>query len=185
MSFTIGPTIGRSALVSGNQPLRGTWRRSASATAAEIASGSLADTSLEQLYTKLDERLGGAWLVRGSAPTYTEDTVTIDLVTVAASRLPSGLTVSQIALKADDLVSGLPLVNLNGRTRTASETQRAGERDVAAEAGQTAAETQSVSHWLAGLGSTAKLLLAAVVIVVVIGGAVYFLPRPTGAKKSA
>lgn len=183
MSYSIGPNLSSSAALVGNQPLRGTWRRSATATAAEVFSGSLADTSLQQLFQKLDERLGRAYLVRGSAPTFTEDTVTLDLVTVAPSIMPAGLNASQLAALADELVTGLPLVNLNGRVRTPGEQQRAEQRDTAAATGQKVADSQELGTWFGQLGSTAKLIFAGVVVLAIVAGAIYFLPH-TGGKKS-
>jgi hypothetical protein len=180
MTFIVGPQIiGPSTVLVAGQPLRGVWRRSASATALEVASGGLADTSLAGLFGKLDERLPRASLVRGSAPTYTEDTITMDLVVNAHP--PQGLTASACAQIADQLVTGLPLVSLNGRARKPGEEVRAAERDTAATAGQAAADAASVTRWLGELGTTAKLVLAGVVIVALVGAAVYFAPRP---KKS-
>lgn len=181
MSYTVGPQLQTSDRLTGGQALRASWRRSAAATAAEIASGSLFDGSLEELYGKLDERLPQASMYRASPPTLTADTVTLDLKCL--TNLPNDYTAGAAAHLLDELVTGLPLVNLQGRTVVAGEGNRATDREAAAVAGQQAAEAQSVSTLFSKIAGKAELIFAGVVILAVVIGAIYFLPH-TGGKKA-
>ena len=178
MAYTVGPNLSPSAPLVGNQPLRAVFRRSATAVAIEVVLGHV-NTSLQGLFTSLDERLGQAWVSRASTPTFTEDAVTIDLVTLSTAKLPAGLNASQLAMKLDGLVVGLPLVSLNSRVRTAGEQQRAEQRDTAAREGQVAADAQSVTTLLGNLGGKLGWILGGVVVVVVVVGALVYLPKPS------
>lgn len=179
MSYIVGPNLSPSLPLVAQQPLRGVWRRSATAVAKVVLSAGLVDADLQTLYQQLEEQLVGAFVVRSSPPTFTADTVTIDLVVL--SKVPTGFTGSALAVKLDDLVTGLPLVSLDGRVRVAGESERASSRDVTAQAGQAAAEQQGVGNVLSGLAGKLGMIGAGVVILAVVVAAFYFLPkRPAG-----
>lgn len=183
MSYTLGDQLSAARVLLANQPLRATWRRSATASAQEFFSFGIYDTSMPGLTAKLDEALPGpAHLTRVSPWTYGDDIATCDLVATSA---PAGFTASEAAYEADQLVKGFPLVRLEARTRVSGEENRVAQRDDANKSAQADADKQTIADqlkdFLDGLGDLAKLG----VVVGVIALFILYAPRPKKAAPAA
>lgn len=181
MSYTLGDSLSASLALANQDPLRATWRRSATAIAQEVLSAGWFDTTLTAFTARIDAALPGkAKVTRVSAWVYGDDTATCDLLVV--STVPSGFTPSESAYELDRLTPGFPLVRLEGRQRVAGEAERAVQRDTSAKVAQDLATkatwTDKVEKFLGELETGVKLLA----IVALILAVVVYAPHP---KKEA
>lgn len=181
MSYTLGDSLSASSALVNQEPLRATWRKSATAIAQAVLSVGTFDTSLTAFTGRIDEALPGkAKVTRVSAWVYGDDTATCDLMVV--SSVPAGFTPSQAALELDRLTPGFPLVRLEGRQRVAGEAERAAQRDASAKVAQDLATketwTDKLEKFLGELETGVKLVaLVALILAVVV-----YTPHP---KKEA
>jgi hypothetical protein len=177
MSYTLSDNLSASLALQVNQPLRATFRRSATATAQEFFSAGLRDTSMGGLTAKLDEKLPGKSFVRRVSPwTYGDEIATCDLVVTGS--VPADFNPSQSAYELDRLLAGFPLVRLEGRARVAGEENRADQRDDANKVAQGEADKQTwqdkIDKLLDTLGDIGKVAVVVGVLALIF----LYAPRP-------